>query len=146
MAIQFVRGHEKVLEIGGNIGRNSCVIASLLKRQRTSLKDSFVVLECNPKSAEQLCYNRDQNDFDFVVVNAALSEKPLIQQGWTTRVSDACIDEHEKVNCISWTQFKEQYPIDFDTLILDCEGAFYNMMQDMPQMMNSISTIIMEND
>jgi len=33
MAVSYLTGNEKVLEIGGNIGRNSVVISSILKKQ-----------------------------------------------------------------------------------------------------------------
>ncbi len=35
---------------------------------------------------------------------------------------------------------------DFDTLVLDCEGAFYYILMDMPEILNNINLIIMEND
>jgi len=34
----------------------------------------------------------------------------------------------------------------FDTLVLDCEGAFYFILMDMPEILNNINLIIMEND
>ncbi|NDB84401.1 MAG: hypothetical protein EB127_17110, partial [Alphaproteobacteria bacterium] len=36
--------------------------------------------------------------------------------------------------------------IEFDTLVLDCEGAFYYILMDMPEILTNIKTIIMEND
>ena len=39
-----------------------------------------------------------------------------------------------------------KYQINFDTLILDCEGAFYNILLSMPEILNNIKLIIMEND
>ena len=41
---------------------------------------------------------------------------------------------------------KNKYNINFDTLILDCEGAFYYILMDMPEILNNIKLIIMEND
>ena len=34
----------------------------------------------------------------------------------------------------------------FDTLIMDCEGAFYFILLDMPEILDNITMIIMEND
>ena len=34
----------------------------------------------------------------------------------------------------------------FDTLILDCEGAFYYILMDMPEVLSGVKLIIMEND
>ena len=41
---------------------------------------------------------------------------------------------------------KNKYNIEFDTLVLDCEGAFYYILMDMPDILNNINLIIMEND
>lgn len=40
----------------------------------------------------------------------------------------------------------KKYAIEFDTLVLDCEGAFYYILEDMPELLNNIKLIIMEND
>ena len=39
-----------------------------------------------------------------------------------------------------------KYNIDFDTLAVDCEGAFYYILMDMPEILDNIRLIIMEND
>lgn len=40
----------------------------------------------------------------------------------------------------------KKYKKDFDTLVLDCEGAFYYILQDAPEMLSNIKLIIVEND
>lgn len=141
MAVQYIRPESKVLEIGGNIGRNSLVIASLLQRQL-----NMVVLETDPTIAKQLRQNRDQNQLDFHIENSALSIRKLIQKGWDTMVSDELLPGYIPVSIISYKELIEKYKIAFDTLVLDCEGAFYYILQDMPEVLNGIQTIIMEND
>ena len=47
---------------------------------------------------------------------------------------------------ISIIRSKNKYNIEFDTLVLDCEGAFYYILQDIPEILNNINLIIMEND
>jgi len=47
----------------------------------------------------------------------------------------------------NWLQeLYQKYNIKFDTLVIDCEGAFYYILQDMPEILNNINLIIMEND
>ena len=70
-----MKGHEKVLEIGGNIGRNTLVIASILN------SSNLVTLECNLESCNQLNENKNLNKFSFFIENSALSAKKLIQIG-----------------------------------------------------------------
>lgn len=140
MAARYLTGSEKVLEIGGNIGRNSLVIASIVPN------DQFVCLESDDDIAKQLIENRDNNGFQFHVEASALSKKKLIQSGWNTIQSDTLLDGYKWVNIISLDKLKTKYNIEFDTLILDCEGAFYYILQDFPEILTHINTIIMEND
>jgi FkbM family methyltransferase len=141
MAVQYLTGDEKVLEIGGNIGRNSLIIASLLKNDK-----NLVTLECDPNIAKQLTENRDINNFQFHIENSALSKRKLIQKKWDTIPSDVLLDEYQWVNTISLDDLRAKYAINFDTLVLDCEGAFYYILMDMPEILDGINLIIMEND
>ena len=145
MAVRYLTGNEKVLEIGGNIGRNSLIIASILN---SSNNNNFVSLESDTEIANQLLHNKNKNNLNFFVENSALSKRNLIQKSksWDTIVSDVLLDGHKKVNIINFEQLKEKYNVDFDTLVLDCEGAFYYILLDMPEILDNIKLIIMEND
>jgi FkbM family methyltransferase len=143
MAFTYLTGNEKVLEIGGNIGRNSLIIGHILKQKNNK---NFVTLECDSNIANQLIENRNLNNMDFYIENSALSKRKLIQRGWDTFPTDEIIDGAQYINNISWEQLSNKYNIVFDTLILDCEGAFYYILMDMPEILNNINTIIMEND
>jgi len=143
MVLKYLTGSEKVLEIGANIGRNTLIIASILKRQQNN---NFVTLECDENIANQLKENRDINNFAFHIENKALSNRKLIQRGWDTMVSDQLLPGFKPVNTITLAQLQTKYNIDFDTLVLDCEGAFYYILLDMPEIINNVNLIIMEND
>lgn len=142
MVVRFLSGHEKVLEIGGNIGRNSLIIGSILGTNA----NNFVTLECDTNSAGILRQNRDLNNMKFHIEESALSNRRLIQKGWDTIASEKLLPGYHNVNIISWNDLKNKYNIEFDTLVLDCEGAFYYILMDMPEILNNISLIIMEND
>ena len=146
MAVKYLSGNEKVLEIGGNIGRNSLIISSILGKVR---QHNLVVLECNMEIYNQLVENRDLNKMAFHIENSALSKRPLIQKGWDTMVADSASsvpDGFTSVNCISYDELMQKYAVPFDTLVLDCEGAFYYILQDMPEILQNVKLIIMEND
>ena len=154
MAIKYLNGNKKVLEIGGNIGRNSLVIAQILRDGGDINNDlNLVTMECANDTSILLMENRNLNGFHFHIENSALSTKKLIQNESNvyntinqTLPSDTLLPGHTWVNTISWNELKAKYNIDFDTLILDCEGAFYHMLLDMPEMLENIKLIIMEND
>jgi FkbM family methyltransferase len=141
MAITYLTGKEKVLEIGGNIGRNSLVIASILENN-----NNLVTLESSVSIANQLIENRDLNGFKFNIEDSALSNRKLIQIGWDTIPSETLLPGYTWVKTISFDDLQTKYNIVFDTLVLDCEGAFYYILMDIPHILDNINLIIMEND
>jgi FkbM family methyltransferase len=142
MSVRYLTGNEKVLEIGGNIGRNTLIIASILGENHHNL----LSLESDPDIAKQLAENRDLNNFHFNIESSALSARKLIQKDWNTIPSDVLLPDHKWVNTITLPELRNKYKIDFDTLVLDCEGAFYYILMDTPEILDNINLIIMEND
>jgi FkbM family methyltransferase len=143
MAVRYLTGDEKVLEIGSNIGRNSLVIAYILAEKNNH---QLVTLECSEYIANQLRENKELNNATFHIESAALSKRNLIQRGWNTVESDIVLEGYQKVKTISLEELRQKYQIDFDTLVLDCEGAFYYILMDMPEILDNVKLIIMEND
>jgi FkbM family methyltransferase len=141
MSVRFLKGHEQVLELGGNIGRNSLIIASCLNDP-----SNLVTLECDENISKQLIENRDLNGLPFHIEVSALSKRKLIQHHWNTIPSDVLLPGYKWVSSITFEELQEKYNKVFDTLVLDCEGAFYYILQDMPEMLTNVKTIIMEND
>ncbi|MFI0435326.1 MAG: hypothetical protein ACH350_06325 [Parachlamydiaceae bacterium] len=141
MSVRYISNEAKVLEIGGNIGRNSCVIGSLLKDSKT-----LVVSEPCLQDAGRLQENRDLNKLEFGIEPAAVSKVKLIQSGWKTIPSSELLPGFSQVNIISFSELEQKYGIQFDTLVVDCEGALYQMLLDDPKMLDNIKLIIIEND
>ena len=141
MVVRYLKGQEKVLEIGGNIGRNSLVIASILENS-----NNLVTLESDVNISKQLSENRDLNNMKFHIESSALSKRKLIQRDWVTKPSETLEPGFKWVNTITLENLKTKYNIEFDTLVLDCEGAFYYILKDMPEILDNINLIIMEND
>jgi len=72
--------------------------------------------------------------------------RKLIQKEWDTIVSDELLDGYKPVKTITFEELHEKCNIKFDTLVLDCEGAFYYILMDMPELLKNVQMIIMEND
>ena len=143
MSFIFLTGNEKILEIGSNIGRNTLVIASILNSRDNS---DFVTLECDTSIYKQLMHNKKLNNLSFLAENSALSKRNLIQCGWNTIPSDELLTGYHNVNTIHYYELVAKYGFQFDTLVLDCEGAFYYILLDMPEILNNVNLILMEND
>jgi FkbM family methyltransferase len=141
MATTFIPPNAKVLEIGANIGRNTCIIASLLDDS-----SNLVTLETDITNIPILEKNRDINDLKFQIEGSALSKRKLIQRHWDTVPSDILYDGWTSVNTITWTDLQSKFNIQFDTLVADCEGALYWIIQDEPEFLSSFKLILIEND
>ena len=145
MVLEYLTGDARVLEIGANIGRNSLVISSILKND-----ENLVCLECSPSISAQLRHNRDKNGARFQIETAALSARRLFQRGWrtvpATSAEEPCPEGYQEVPTITYERLMSKYCVEFDTLVLDCEGAFYYILRDTPQILDGIRTIIVEND
>lgn len=141
MTAMYLKKNAKVLEFGANVGRNSCVIASILSDSK-----NLVALECCEESAKLLKENRDANNLNFNIEAAAISIVPLLQSEWNTIVSEIDIPRYTRVNIISFKEVEKKYNIKFDTLVVDCEGALYNVLQNEPNLLKNIKMVIIEND
>ena len=147
MIARYVTPDATVLELGGNVGRSSCVIASILDDS-----SRLVVFESDPNTALKLKDNRDANGFAFHIEAAALSMRPLIQKDWDTKPWDGGDEEPvpdgwAPVRTQTWRQTQDKFPmLKFDTLVLDCEGAVFHILSDRPDFLKGFRTILIEND
>lgn len=141
MAVRFIEPTAKVLELGANIGRNTLMIASILEDSR-----NLVTLECAPGSARVLRMNRWVNNFQFHIEVSALSYRKLIQQGWNTIPSDELLPGYSWVNTITFEEICRKHELRFDTIVADCEGALFYILQDNPDILRHIGTVIVESD
>lgn len=141
MALKYIKGNEKILEIGGNIGRNSLIISHLLQDS-----NNLVVLESNSEYCKILEKNKQLNNFDFNILNYALSKQKLYQHKWRTYTNTENLKKYFEVKTILFEEIEKKFNIKINTLVLDCEGAFYNILKDFPNILENINKIIIEND
>jgi FkbM family methyltransferase len=143
MSIMFIKPNDCVLEIGGNIGRNSCVIGKILNDS-----NNLLVIESDPLSISKLEENKNINSLRFKIEWSAISKIPLIQNEWNTKpkINDIIPDDWKIINTITWNELKQKYNMNFNVLVVDCEGALYYILKDEPDFLNGFETIIIEND
>jgi FkbM family methyltransferase len=141
MILKFLPKNSKILEFGGNIGR-----ASLISNSIINDKTQHLVLESNKTIVRSLRKNKQLNNSQFQILNAALSNKPMIYKHWNTQQSDVILKDWKKVNIVNLDYIKNSYNIPFNTIIADCEGAFVNILKDFPEILNGIKMIFIEHD
>ena len=140
---EYYKTGDRILEIGCNYGRNTLVLSYLVGPEHIVAIDAAhdYVMTCKQ--------NLQNNNFlNFTVLPVAISNTPLKRVGWTTQEYDR-LQPLEKdfhyVNTITWTDFKKQYGT-FQFLVADCEGALYKIIQENSDFLDTIHTIIVEND
>lgn len=141
MAITYIKPSDCVLEIGGNIGRNTIAISCILDND-----SNLVTLESDPRIALQLIENCELNGIKPHIEASALSKRKLIQSGWNTIPSDVVLPGYIEVPTITYDELVKKYNKKFNVLVADCEGALYYILMDEPTFLNNIETIIIEND
>ena len=143
MSVRFIEPTDVVLELGGNIGRNSLVISSLL-----SDSQNLVVLESDAKIAKTLEKNRDNNNFKFVIEAKALSKQPLIQRGWWTKpLPEGEVPKYwTPVDIVDFETLQSTTGLTFNTLVADSEGSLYYSLKEDPSILDGLEKVLLEND
>lgn len=143
---QYIKGHEKVLELGACIGVVSCLVNT-----RLSDPDKHVVVEANPELIPYLDNNRVINKCKFAIANCAISSKPeeAFYFGHSI-VSGSLLDvnnntEKTIVKGRTIGQLQQKHDIRFDTLIMDIEGGEFRVLFDNRDLLHQFNLIIIEN-
>lgn len=141
LSMKYIKPTDIVLELGGNIGRNSCVISCILNDDT-----NLVSIECGEHYLEDLYKNRNNNKLNFIVEESAISNQKLIQQNMLTKPSNILENGFKWVKTITYDEFKNKYNKNFNVLVCDCEGALYYILKEEPTFLDNIERIIFEND
>lgn len=142
LCVKYIKPEHRVLEFGGNIGRASCVIGSILSDSK-----NLLVFESDKENAKKLIQNRNSNNLVFNVEPCALSNKKLMQKNWDTyNLIEPLPLGFFKVDTMNFTEFQDKWGLDFDILVVDCEGAIYDIFKDMPEIIKNIKVVLIEND
>ena len=147
MVFNFLNPNSVVLELGSNIGRNSLIIASILTNSA-----NLVTLEMDSIFANKCDENKKLNNLNFNIINAALSYRPLYYQnkkhgeggGYCVDMKHTC--DYIECPVITIEEIQNRFNLTFDTFVIDCEGGFYHIIKDNPNILNGIKLLIIEND
>jgi len=128
-----------VLELGGSIGRNSCVINSILED-----KTKHLVIEPSVSESQRLALNRSNTKCGFHIVTSAVSNVPLFLKGWHT--FEKPVPDSIKVNTVTYPELQSKYNMNFNVLVIDNEGNFVKMMKAFDTILDNIRMVIIEHD
>lgn len=141
--------NDVVLEIGGNIGGVSAVIATLLENP-----NNLVVTEPCKSAVEELIKLKTTIGKDFNIFNGVLIGKD--QRINCTQPDDGGYSECKQVSNSealtilnkTFYEIQDMYNLIFDTLVIDCEGCYESIFKDAIDSgwLNQIRKIIIEWD
>jgi len=154
LCLKYIKPFSKVLEIGANVGRVSLIISTILNSSK-----NLVSFECCLDTFMKLVLNKNINNYQFICERNVLTNQDLyisvlansiFARPLTSNEYNNIIEKdkwlYKKLNKISFDQLQKKYNIVFDTLVIDCEGSFYYILNDFPNMLKNIKLIIIEND
>ena len=130
MILKHINKNSRVFELGPNVGRSSLIINYILDD-----KTQHLCIESSEDSANKLKINRDKNNMKFSILNFAISNKPLYQSGWSTY--DEYKEGRQIIKTKSLGEILNEYKIDFDTIVADCEGCLIQILKDNPNFFKS---------
>ena len=90
----------------------------------------------------------DENNMQFHIECCALSKRKLLQKENTLNIipSDHLIEGYNKIKNTTINDLQDKYNLQFDTLVADCDGGLYYILQDEPNLLDQFSMIIVVND
>ena len=140
---KYINKNAQVIELGGCLGFVSCYLNRKLINRK-----NHVVLEANSNLIPYLEKNKKDNKCEFYIENKIISadKENTFYIGKSIHSSSIIKRSEEKINIegISILDLENKYSIRFDTLIMDIEGAEYNLFKHNNFSALNITTIIFE--
>jgi FkbM family methyltransferase len=144
LARQYIQENDVVFELGARYGSVSCIINSKL-----NCKTNQIVVEPDERVWEALSRNREANNCDFHIIKGFISSKKL---GLTA--TDVCMgygttaveDVSSIIPSYTMEEINEQYNLNFNVLVADCEGFLEVFFDENPNFYDKLRLIIFEAD
>lgn len=144
LADKFILPDDKVLELGGRYGSVSCVINSKLTNRKNQ-----VVIEPDFRVWDSLERNKIVNNCEFNIIKGFISDKKMSltnlddYSGYgTTSIEDELSD----IPSYSLNEIKQNFNINFNVIVADCEGCLENFLNENPSVLDNIRLFIFEAD
>ena len=142
-AKEYIRSHDVVLELGARYGTVSTIINNLLDN-----KKNHVVIEPDSTVLNALQKNRNNHNCEFEIFTGVITNKnnlKINQNGYGTYISEDS-NNHEDIESITYQNFCKKYNLDFNTLVVDCEGCFGDVLDSIGDDITNFDKILIELD
>lgn len=140
---KYLNKKAKVLELGGCLGFVSCFLNRKLENNK-----NHIVLEANPKLIPYLEMNKKTNECGYHIVNKIISNKKKNLFYVAKSIHSSSTKKRSKEEYIiegtTLVDLEKEYEMTFDTLVMDIEGAEFDLLTDTDFSKLNITTIIFE--
>lgn len=145
LANKYINPDDKVLELGARYGSVSCVINRIL-----SDKTQHVVVEPDSRVWLPLGKNREANNCQFQIITGFISRKKLNLtnlDAWYGGYGATMVeDESSRIKSYTLEEVYNEYNVDFNVLVADCEGCLESFFKENPDFINKLRLVIFEAD
>lgn len=148
LAKKYINNTDKVLELGARYGTVSIYLDKMLLDSKTQQ----LSVDPDTKIRDSIMRNRAANNCNFNFYNGTISNDELYvvynRCGWETKTykSPPPNREYVKSNTKSMTDIINEYNINFNVLVADCEGFLLEFLKENMFLLNNLNTIIYEED
>ena len=124
-----------VLELGGESGTTSLIINNILD---DDYKKKHIIIDPEKNAIIKLEYTKNKYSANFQIIHGFLGKnREMHEKMW-----NGC--KNNKM--FQLTEIEAMINDTFDVLVIDCEGAFYNIVNEIPEILDKASLIIIEMD
>ena len=145
LAEKYIEEDDVVLELGARYGSVSCVINNKLKNKKKQ-----VVVEPDKRVWKALERNKNANNCDFSIVKGFISNKKLDLtnlDNWIDGYGATFVENEEsEIPSYSLEEIKNNYKINFNVLVADCEGFLETFFDENPDLYKELRMVIFEKD
>jgi FkbM family methyltransferase len=145
LANQYISENDVVLELGARYGSVSCIINSKLNNKKNQ-----VVVEPDDRVWNALELNKKSNHCEFNIVKGFISNKKLdltnldcCHGGYGATFIE---NSDTKIPSYSLDEITQQYNLNFNVLVADCEGFLEVFFDENPSFYDNLRLIIFEAD
>lgn len=134
LVAKYIPNNSIVLELGGNIGATATIINSKLIE-----KSNHIIIEPELNFVQSLLAIKNKFNLGFQQVHGILSKNKQEQiKLWPSCINSKQYSLNELETLLGGKKFT--------AILADCEGAFDPILQDFPELLETVKVIILEND
>lgn len=141
LVTKWLRSDAVVLEVGARYGSVSCTISHVQGKS-----GKLVSVEPDSRVWKALSENLANHDCDAKILKGVVGTQPVKLEGsdYGTHVVTSGSGNAGGASALPFHEVQRKYGMNFDTVVIDCEGCFATLLAQNEDMFSGIHTAILE--